>query len=454
MNFYFFCFLFYRFAAFSIFLAFTFLFSLFLFLSDRFCDRMDSSNQNSVNESNRQTERLQECLRSMGISNSGTFKNEQQERLLKAVCFSRNNVFAVLPTGSGKSLAFFCNALINNSQVTVVVVPLIALQKNLLEKSSQYGITASVSLDDVHRVSLLILSYDDCLNSRFNSRMAVLAGSGYFNRIMIDEAHCSIVDASFRESMFEIDRFRALGVPFVLLTATCPAYVKNGLKKKFFPLGCFKMIQYSSNRKNLQYSIVKTDNLFEKIEHLVWNKLRQLSTSGETSDAKGIIFFNCKTMLEGVHDKFKKANLVCSRYYSDLVTKEEEFCRWQNGLSPIILCTSAFGLGVDIPNVSFVYFCGLPYSVIDFVQQAGRAGRGGQNGEVKLVFSSSNEWARIRCMGQCEQAIRIQELLQIIQSKRCIRAALTEYIDSSVITCLDDDEQLRCSNCSNSEDDE
>ena len=354
--------------------------------------------------------RLRTALR--GTFNAQDFRGMQ---LATINCtMAGNDCLVLMPTGGGKSLCYQLPALVS-SGVTVVISPLVSLIQDQLHHLGEMGIPAAVlgsaetegmaqQQETYERLlrqpepelKLLYLTPEKVARSgKLMSALERLHGRGMLSRIVVDEVHCiSSWGHDFRKDYKALrilkDRFRT--VPVVGLTATATKRVQDDCVRQLGLERCTRFFQ-TFNRTNIMYDVKKKGkNVVEDMKDLIAQKY--VARNGKVSC--GIIYCfsqkDCETvakklsMKSGVDRRFPKG-IAAVPYHAGLDVREENQRKWSNGRVPIICATVAFGMGINKPDVRFVFHHSIPKSLEAYHQESGRAGRDGLNSECTLFYS-------------------------------------------------------------------
>ncbi|THV64024.1 hypothetical protein D6D28_10221 [Aureobasidium pullulans] len=299
------------------------------------------------------------------VSPQAEYRSKQEE-VLRAVYDGDSPILAIMPTGSGKSLSFILPASYEFSGTTIVIVPLLALQQDMLRRTTALSIPARVwgqGSDDVD-AKLVFITPESATTAAFLTYFHRLRTTGQIDRVVFDECHIfSDDDINFRPAIKELVALFQFGVRLVFLTATLPVSQELpfwrllGLQR--VPV---RTIRADTTRHNLEYivSYVRSTDRTAEIERWV-----QLIEAGKT-----IIYCRRKQTVTIV-----AAQLGCAYYFSSYEDKKaslEEFVAAEKG---IIVTTNALGLGIDIPDVRAVIHYDCPDSLVAYGQESGRAGR-------------------------------------------------------------------------------
>ena len=367
------------------------------------------------------------------------FRSVEQQIAVDVVLHSNLNVFCVLPTGCGKSMLFFLNCLKNLNGVTVVVVPLIALREDLLRRAADFKILACGSIQEYAGHSLLVLTMDAAVTPEALYKLQGMRISGKLSRVFIDEAHCYMTDVVYRDVMLDLPKLRLLEVPTALLTATAPLWIEEQLLADFFPVSKPYVIRSSTNRPNICYEI-RADLGMASIVREIKAAVEQLE-----SHERAIVYFATVNNLELYSSKFESG---FETYHSKMSDEAKMYAamNWQEGVIKLMLATSAFGLGIDFPSVRKVFIVGLPYSMEDYVQQCGRAGRDGEPSSAVVYYNSGFERQRRTLMNGVKLA-KLEKVVEYATDQvTCRRQLISGYMDRQVVACFYDG-GLECDNC-------
>ena len=303
------------------------------------------------------------------------------------------DVFALLPTGGGKSMCFQLPAL-HRAGLTVVVSPLIALMKDQVDQLQAAGVAATYlnsSLDSatarsrlagLHRgeFRLLYVAPERLMldNWKENLRAWNVAC------LAVDEAHCiSEWGHDFRPEFRQIAQLRDLlpDVPVIALTATATERVREDIVKHL-RLRNPAIFVASFNRPNLAYKVLPKDEPLKQI--IDWVKRRE--------DESGIIYHASRAAAERTAEALAARGYSAKPYHAGLEATErarnqELFLRDE---TKIMCATIAFGMGINKPNVRWVIHYDLPKNIEGYYQETGRAGRDGLPGDCLLLYSGGD----------------------------------------------------------------
>ncbi len=358
-----------------------------------------------------------------------------QEEIIRDT-LSGKDVFALLPTGGGKSLCFQLPALVRPG-LTVVVSPLIALMKDQVDALQAAGVAATFVNSSLapaesrerlrglhnHRFSLLYVAPERLMLSGFLNDLQKWRVS----LIAVDEAHCiSEWGHDFRPEYRQIAQLRELfpNVPLMALTATATERVRADIVKhlKLREGRCYVA---SFNRPNLTYRVIPKSGPYEQT--LEFLRARRSES--------GIVYCQSRKTTESVAARLTADGVKARAYHAGMEAKEraanqELFLRDE---VRVICATIAFGMGINKPNVRFVIHYDLPKNVEGYYQETGRAGRDGLPSECLLLFSAGDVVKQQQFLEEKpepEKTIAREQLQQMVhyaESATCRRATLLRY---------------------------
>jgi len=365
----------------------------------------------------------------------GAFRPLQREIIEAAL--ADQDVFALLPTGGGKSLCFQLPALLRPG-LTVVVSPLIALMKDQVDQLQAAGVAATYlnstlssdearsRLSGLHRGEwrLLYVAPERLMLDNWQANLK----AWNVTALAIDEAHCiSEWGHDFRPEYRQIAKLRDLlpGVPVMALTATATGRVRDDIIKHLRLTGPHTFVA-SFNRPNLSYRVIPKDQPAKQIINFVRTR----------ENESGIIYCASRATAERVAESLAGRGILARPYHAGLDAAErshnqELFLRDE---TRIICATIAFGMGINKPNVRWVIHHDLPKNIEGYYQETGRAGRDGLPGDCLLLFSAGDIAKQTHFLDEItnahEQAIARAQLRQIVhyaESSSCRRAELLDY---------------------------
>jgi ATP-dependent DNA helicase RecQ len=301
---------------------------------------------------------------------------EPQGEIIQAV-LDKKDVIALLPTGGGKSICFQVPALIKEG-VCLVISPLISLIQDQVENLKKRGIKATsiqsgaseneilTLFDNIKygNYKFLYISPERLQNTLIQKKIKQLT----ISFIAVDEAHCiSEWGHDFRPAFRNITILRDLipDVHFIALTATANKRVLLDIEKSL-NLKETNIFKKSFFKEHLAYQIFTVEDKLKKLQQ-IFSKTKKT----------GIVYVNSRKKTVQIAQFLNLNNFKSSFYHGGLTNSEKEnaFKNWMTEKTPIMVATNAFGMGIDKENVGIVIHFDIPYSIENYIQEAGRAGR-------------------------------------------------------------------------------
>lgn len=359
-----------------------------------------------------------------------------QETIMRDSLAGRD-VFALLPTGGGKSLCYQLPALIRPG-LTVVVSPLIALMKDQVDSLQSSAVPATFlnsSLDREESRRRLAGLHQGQYKLLYAAPERVML-SGFLEDLKkwrvglfaVDEAHCiSEWGHDFRPEYRDLARLRRLfpSTPMLALTATATQRVREDIVR-LLSLREPKIYTASFNRPNLNYRVLAKNKPYGQILALI----------REHGQESGIIYCQSRQGAERLAERLGQDGVKAKPYHAGLSARDRS--RHQDLFLrddiQVICATIAFGMGVNKPNVRFIIHHDLPKNIEGYYQETGRAGRDGLPGACALLYNSSDVIKQTQFIAEKtdpqEQAIaraQLQQMVHYAESSACRRRTLLDY---------------------------
>ena len=321
-----------------------------------------------------------------------------QEDIINSV-LDGNDTLAILPTGGGKSVCFQVPALMREG-IAIVVTPLIALMKDQVQNLEARGIKALAIHAGMNRheidLALNNAAYSDCKflyvsperlgTQLFQSYIDVLNVS----YIVVDEAHCiSQWGYDFRPDYLQIGKLRErIEAPVIALTATATPQVALDIMQRLARPELaktgetgFRLLKSGFERPNLSYIVRECADKFGQVL-AICSAVR----------GSGIIYLRNRRKCEELASQLKEQGISAGYYHAglDTVSRTGRQETWKRGELRVMVCTNAFGMGIDKPDVRLVVHMDLPDSPEAYFQEAGRAGRDGLKSYAVLLWNKDD----------------------------------------------------------------
>ena len=359
-----------------------------------------------------------------------------QEEIIKAICRGED-VFAVMPTGGGKSLCYQFPAVVLKG-VCVVISPLLSLMKDQVDSARETGLRAAtvnstttaseygkaVGALERRELDLLYISPE-----RFNSPgFAEKLSNSSVSFFAIDEAHCiSEWGHQFRPDYLQLGRIRELfpDAPIAAFTATATDRVAADIRQRLGLRRPFE-IRASFDRPNLDYTVQRKDDLN-----------RQLLDFLKTANGQpGIIYRGTRKKVEETAQTLRKHGISAMPYHAgmDPVQRAKVQEAFTYDRIQVVVATIAFGMGIDKPNVRFVIHGDLPKNIEGYYQETGRAGRDGAPSRCLLLFGYQDVVLQNSFIEQYEDPKtrevtreQLKQMIRYAESDECRRKAILRY---------------------------
>lgn len=313
-----------------------------------------------------------------------------QEELIDTVLSGRD-AFGIMPTGGGKSICYQLPALMMKG-ITIVISPLISLMKDQVLALKKAGISAayinsSLTFEQLKKVygymgekryKIVYVAPERLFTEGFTATVAKLD----ISFVAVDEAHCiSQWGQDFRPGYLKIPQFID-SLPHRPVISAFTATATKSVQEDIERLLCLKnphKIITGFDRPNLYFDVLRPGNKTDKLISLI----------SERKDKNGIIYCSTRKDVEKVTDELSAKGFSVTRYHAGLsdeerISNQDDFIFDRKN---IIVATNAFGMGIDKSNVSYVIHYNMPKSPEAYYQEAGRAGRDGEDAECILLFA-------------------------------------------------------------------
>ncbi len=316
----------------------------------------------------------------------------QQLAVIQSV-LDGGDTLTLLPTGAGKSLCFQVPTIYKNG-ICVIISPLIALMQDQVKDLKSKKLTAinlggelnqeqqEVILKDAlaGKYQFIYCSPEKLAQKTFQTFLQALP----ITLFAIDEAHCiSQWGYDFRPSYRKLDALKKMfpAIPILAMTASAIPMVQQDIIKQLL-LKDATVITSSFLRPNIKYSV-----------HKVPVKIHSLRTILQSIEGTIIIYCTTRNNVSQLTKLLQDYGYPAGEYHAGMpfASRQKVQENWMNNNLRIIVCTSAFGMGINKGDVRAVIHYDIPNSIEQYYQEAGRAGRDGNAAEAILLFQQ-NDW--------------------------------------------------------------
>jgi hypothetical protein len=381
--------------------------------------------------------RIMPALRALLRDPQAVFRSPEQHDAVTATVRGDSPLIVVLPTGGGKTLLAALPAVLEADGVTIFVAPFRALVNDMVQRFRRDGID-TVEWRHGYRnpATMVVVSADMAAEWSFLQYAQSMWQSGLLRRIFIDECHLTFTSSDWRPQLGKLRRLRAVACPIILLTATLPPVQVFELETAM-EVRCARIIRASTTRRQHRYTVQRcSGNQLQETVIAICQRQQPHFRPGE----KGVIYALSRDLCETL-----AAALNCAYYHAGAVDRAERLERWL-AHGGFIVATSALGTGVNFGGIVFVLHVDLPWSMIDFAQESGRAGRDGEMVISMIVVPEQSVESKIR---QGELSLDRSAMAEFVVSERCRRQTMGEYLDGveHAVACVDLAEAAQCDRC-------
>ena len=326
------------------------------------------------------------------------FRHYQKE-VIKALC-SGKDCMVIQPTGSGKSMCFQFPAVYQN-KIALVVTPTISLMQDHVKNCNEYGIKAaylgSAQLDlsleqrilsGESDINVVLVTPEWMAKPDKQQKLKSLVEKNKLCLIALDEIHLFHYWQEFREAYKHLEslKFEFPSIPLLALTATAPPPVESSIRCLLRdPI----VVKGSIDRPNITLACEEIPcNMGKKNFSHFASKVSTLLDGSETA----IIYTDFIDDVGLIMSELNNIGIDSVAYYGemDIRSRCESFDKWKSGEVKVMVATSAFGMGINKPDIRHIIRYGVPENICSWAQELGRAGRDGLPARATIFYSSSN----------------------------------------------------------------
>ncbi|KAG9311149.1 hypothetical protein JVU11DRAFT_8215 [Chiua virens] len=367
------------------------------------------------------------------------FTSHYQAELVQS-CLTNDHVLAIMPTGSGKSLAFFAAPLLNPQSLFIVVTPFVALTEDMdrrLASSPIPGGKWSADLNPFDAQLVIVPAHEAATDCFFQWAEA---SSSRLQRIFVDEAHHVFTSDSYRSCFKLFHRLTQLRKPITFLTATMPIHSIPALCQSMMidPL-LLRIIRAPVSRPNIKYTVVHVQS-----KYVIQKTVELFNSLQLKEDERGVIYTTSIAFTKEIAELLgipAYTSHVLSDERQNKIEKSSRFQAWRSGAVQWVAATVCFAEGVDFPSVRYAIIVE-PREMLSFLQESGRLGRDG------LPSYAFTIWSFIPTQAPSDDPDHSgkRSMADFLQANSCRRLAF-KHFDPDVHSCASSVKSVLCDQC-------
>lgn len=367
-----------------------------------------------------------------------SFKSVAQSNAISMVLASYSPLLIVLPTGGGKSDCFLLPALLPNAKVQLVITPYVALSDEIERRCERHeiivhnwdkrepGSTVGVVAPPIVK-GILVVTAEGALTKTFQSLIQQMIEMRLIDRVFLDEAHVPVIAHDFRQSLGSTrGLYTLLGkVQTVLLSATVPPERESEFEL-FYHLPHLRIVRDETTRPNLHYAVNLDASNQQDTIRVFLAYYKQWKQTNNSPDDRILVYCVTKALAEEVS---RQLDCGCCHSGFSKRSRDQVLKDFYSPTGKKIVCgTSCIGTGLDPPNVRLVVHLGGCYTMTEYAQESGRAGRDGLPSTC-ILFASAMSLGSVCTLEKAK-------LFEYIYSNHCRRQVLSGWLDGYSYNCF------------------
>lgn len=379
----------------------------------------------------------------------GRFRSPEQAMAAQLAWENQTHVLAVLPTGGGKTLIAQVAAMLDRmeSRVNIILVPLKSLADDLTERLSKSDIMVERFRGrDTPFAQVVIAIFEDAGKPHFSEYIRTRIETKTMGRLIVDECHYPVYAGDFRPGMASLSTLVIHGIQLVLLSATVPV-TETRKVLDFYGTPRASIVRAPTSRPNIKYVVEKLPSRPSGLSEVTfaYQQIKKaIATHRPASGSRVLIYIMSKQLIDALIEEqameaASTGEARWSKYHADMTDSEKDISlsKW----CQIMLATDALGLGTDLQRCWMVLHYEAPFTILDYVQQTGRAGRDGEPSVAVLL------WSRRMVVASSLDHGRVL-MSSLLESTLCRRWIISGFMDGGGPSCLSLPESYGlCDNC-------
>jgi superfamily II DNA helicase RecQ len=358
-----------------------------------------------------------------------------QGPVIQAIQTGVSPIVATMPTGGGKSMFFMLPAFAAGG-LTVVVVPLIALRGDMVQRCQRAGISCIEweSRRPPDEASIVLVTPESALGTDFQRFLNRQMSFQRLDRIVIDECHVMLnTSPKFRPMMQRLGRLTRCNTQMIYLTATLPPSAEPLMWERMkVPASTVNLFRSRTRRINVAYRVWRPDIPAGHHGPDQWMQtptvISFIRDRIRRSEGGRVIIYGHTVP----HVTAMAQAIGCEAYFKDQIDRDGVLQRFRETPSAVVVATSALGMGVDIPDIRSIIHIGRLRTLLEYAQESGRAGRDGEASEAIIILPHGMDGLPGYASETSEvERRRVEEYIGM-DAHGCRRQVLDRYLDGCI----------------------